>query len=83
MKRKILILTLGLMMVVSAKAQIFVMEDEANNRTVTADPSYWPDVPSNENQGHDDYVPVGSGIALLAVLGGAYFIGKRKEEANQ
>ena len=80
MKRKILILTLGLILAVSAKAQIFVMEDEANNRTVTADPSYWPDVPSNENQGHDDYVPVGTGIFLLTALGGAYLLKKKRNK---
>ena len=28
----------------------------------------------------EPYVPVGSGIAMLAALGGAYLLGKRKKE---
>ena len=28
----------------------------------------------------EPYVPVGSGIAMLATLGGAYLLGKRKKE---
>ena len=75
MKRKILILTLGLMMAVSAKAQIFVLEDESNNRA-EAQPGLGIDLPGY-GEGTDYYAPVGSGIFLLTAFGGAYLLGKR------
>ena len=74
MKRILLILTLGLMMAVSAKAQIFDLEDESNLRDPIT--PVWPQNP-DEYETNDFYVPAGSGILMLAALGGAYLLGKR------
>ena len=79
MKKTLLILSLGLMMAVSAKAQIFVMEDESSLRDPSVPVSEWPVLPQNEGQGNDSYTPVGGGIFLFTVLGGAYLFEKKKE----
>ena len=40
-----------------------------------------PTMPNHNLTGNqDDGVPVGSGIAVLAVLGGAYLVGKKRRE---
>ena len=79
MKRKIAILTLALLLATAAKAQIFTMENEVNKlRDNVPDP--WVENPNEYNLGVDYYGPVGDGIMLLAALGGAYLIRKRKRE---
>lgn len=78
MKRKIWTLALGLMMAASAKAQIQIMEDERNMR----DPKIneWPVLPAGEGERNESFTPIGSGVVLLAALGGAYLLGKRNKE---
>lgn len=65
------------MMAVSAKAQIFVLEDESNNRA-EAQPGLGIDLPGY-GEGTDYYVPTGAGAFLLTALGGAYLLNKRKK----
>ena len=65
------------MMAVNAKAQIFVLEDESNNRA-EAQPGLGIDLPGY-GEGTDSYTPVGTGILLLTALGGAYLLNKKKE----
>ena len=79
MKKRLLILTLGLLLMGGAvRAQIFLQEgDENNMRDVTMPVNAWPENPPN-SQGNDYYLPLGDGILLLAALGGAYLVGKRK-----
>lgn len=81
MKKRLFILATALLLAGTTQAQIFLQEGDENNlRDVTATPvSAWPDNPSN-SQGNDYYVPVGSGIALLATLGGAYLLKKRNNK---
>ena len=76
-----MIVALLLLMACAAHAQIFLQEgDENNMRDVTTVPvNAWPDNPPY-NQGNDYYLPLGSGIVLLAALGGAYLLGKRKND---
>lgn len=65
-------------MAVSAKAQIFLEESSSSSRSYTENPS---DVGIMPNHGVEfdqaNYVPAGSGILMLAALGGAYLLGKR------
>ena len=39
-----------------------------------------PLLPFHNLQGNQDATPVGSGIILLSVLGGAYLVGKKRRE---
>ena len=53
-------------------------ENGMGNRTTTGQPT----LPGHNQSGNQDgdEVPVGTGIAVLAVLGGAYLIGKKRRE---
>ena len=76
---KKLIATLSIIFAISftCNAQIFLIDEEIDN----------PRVPSNEfnidnpfhGDGNDFYTPIGEGSLLLAALGGAYLLGKRKK----
>ena len=78
-KTKIVIVALLLLMASAAQAQIFLQEgDENNMRDVTTVPvNAWPENPPY-NQGIDNYTPLGSGIVLLAALGGVYLLKNKK-----
>ena len=39
-----------------------------------------PGLPNHNQQGNQDAVPLGSGIAVLAALGGAYLVAKKRKE---
>ena len=39
-----------------------------------------PGLPNHNQQGNQDAVPLGSGIAVLAALGGAYLVAKKRRE---
>lgn len=82
MKKTIAILTLCLLMATAAQAQIYVTENEANQRDPIEEPNVWPLNPQTHDQGNDDYAPVGDGLLLLTALGGAYLLGKRKRNTN-
>lgn len=79
MKKIIAILILAMVLAVSARAQIFLEDGSTSNRTS----------PSSEDIGvipyhgvendQAGYVPTGSGIALLAALGGAYLLNRKKK----
>lgn len=83
--KKITILVLGLMIATSMQAQILVMEGEQNNlRNVTTDNGDLNNVifHGSEND-QSNFTPLGDGIMLLAALGGAYLVGKRKNKKNK
>ena len=82
MKKHIAILILGLLLATSAQAQIYVMENEGNQRDPieNVDAYDWPNNPLGNGEGHDNYTPLGDGLLLLAALGGAYLIRKRNKE---
>jgi hypothetical protein len=64
-------------------AQVFIMENESNLREDTEDVLGWPVNPQNGyGTSNDEYTPVGDGLLLLAALGGAYLM-KKKKEYNQ
>lgn len=81
--RKYIILTAALLLTATAHSQVFLMTDEdfQNNARVKNN-SQTPLVPY---QGGDldqtmPPVPLGSGWLLLASLGGAYLLAKRRSE---
>ena len=83
-KTKIVIVALLLLMASAAQAQIFLQEGDENNMrdvTPTTPVNAWPENPPY-NQGVDNYTPLGCGIMVLTVLGGAYLIGKRKKDRS-
>ena len=83
MKKPILIATAAFLMMASlpAKAQVFIADEEEfmNSSRNARDESQLPFIPEL-GVTNDQYAPVGSGVALLGLLGGAYFLGKRKKE---
>ena len=82
-RRNTLIALLLLAAMLPTQAQVFMMEDDNDpNRNVLNVNGQYNNVPfhgSTDDQ--QNYVPIGSGALLLAALGGAYLIGKRKKEA--
>ena len=82
-RKKIAFLTLMLAMTTASNGQIFVMEDDATTRFGTE--VYNPDgvIPLNgslDDQTNEIYTPLGSGIMLLAALGGAYLLKKKENK---
>lgn len=82
-KRKILTAAIALLMAGSAQAQIFLEEESQSARSSYSSEEIGT-MPYHQVE-HDqaNYVPVGSGIMLLTAIGGAYLIGKRKNERNK
>ena len=80
MIKRLKILIIALLLSTAAQAQVFIMEEEVNQRVDGEDVIGWPVNPQTYNQGIDSYTPIGDGILLLAALGGAYLLGKRKHE---
>jgi hypothetical protein len=80
-KRIIAIATVLMMAAAPAMAQVFIDDEDFNNRANTDDPSMYIDNPGIFNSGEDWYLPIGEGVFVLAGLAGAYLIGKRKKES--
>ncbi len=75
--RRVVAILLFMAMAFTAKAQIFMMDGNENYRE-PEDPAVFVNLPANYGEGTDWYTPLGDGIMLLAALGGAYLLGKRK-----
>lgn len=80
--RKYIILAAALLLTATIHAQVFLMTDEDfyHSERVLHNPT----TPLTPYQGGDFdqtlYTPLGSGIALLAALGGAYLLGKKRQK---
>lgn len=70
----ILIFSFSLM----SNAQVFLIDDEIDNPRIQND-EFNIDNPGLHGSGEDWYAPVGDGALLLAALGGAYLLGKKKK----
>ena len=81
MKKKIIAIAIATMMAVPAMAQIFLDDEDLNNRAGSSEVpgAIIPEQDVTYDQ-FQPYVPVGEGILLLAGLAGAYLVGKRKKE---
>ena len=80
-KRMLTLMTVLLMAVGSAFAQVIITDEDVNhNRTGANSSDFGVMVPmQNANMDQWTQAPLGSGILLLAGLGAAYLVKKRKD----
>ena len=88
MKKKIHIIIAALLLLLAstAPAQVFMTEDDDNLRVEAGDMDVFGRIPYHgvDYDQANDYAPVGEGIMLLTVLGGAYLLGRnRRNKVNQ
>ena len=77
-KRKIAMAAAMLLLAATATAQVFVLDKDGNNRpTIDNVDGFIPQNGLQIDQG--EYVPAGSGALLLAALGCAYLMGKKRK----
>lgn len=79
MKKTVVLLTVLFMAVVPLKAQVFIADDEFEGMMRLAESEYVLVVPQQASDA-DQYTPIGNGVLLLAGLGGAYLLRKRKKK---
>ena len=81
MKKLIMTIAIATLMAVPAMAQIFLDDEDLNNRAGSSEVpgAIIPEQDVTYDQ-FQPYVPVGEGILLLAGLAGAYLVGKRRKE---
>lgn len=82
MKKKLIIFTLLLTLAAPMHAQVFMMDGDENYRE-SEDPEVFAGLPENYGLGVDWYTPMGDGLALLAALGSAYLLKKKKKKSNK
>ena len=80
-KKIYMLMIAALMLTMPLHSQVFQTQDDLNTEVK----GQWEDkglvVPIEEEEEDDaKYVPVGSSLAMLAALGGAYLLGKRKKQ---
>lgn len=78
-RRRVIVLLLFMIMSLTMKAQVFMMDGDENYRD-PEDPQVFAGLPETYGLGVDWYTPVGDGLMLLAALGGTYLLGKKKKE---
>lgn len=81
MKKLLFIVVMFFTLAVPIRAQVFVMEEDENEFRNVFGNGEWNNViihGSSDDQAN--YLPLGDGLMLLAALGGAYLLGKRKKE---
>ena len=80
MKRIATTMAALLLMAMAADAQVFMLEKDKNrvgediNNTIGGIPENGQTIDQGE------YLPTGGGVLLLAALGGAYLVGKRRKK---
>lgn len=80
MKKRVLTLLAAMMLTAAASAQVFVLNDEDNDRTANSGEGISIVNPGYHNSGEDWYTPVGNGALLLTAMGGAYLLNKKKKK---
>ena len=78
--RRAIVMFLMMAMAFTAKTQVFMLDGDENYRE-PEDPAVFINLPEDYGLGVDWYTPVGDGILLLAALGGAYLVGKKRKIA--
>ena len=82
MRKSIILLVTMLMMALPMRSQVFLTQEDLDSERM----GQWEDIgliiPIHEQDFDqaEPFAPMGSGIALLAALGGAYLLGKRKKQ---
>ena len=82
MRKSIILLVTMLLMAVPMRSQVFLTQEDLDSERQ----GQWEDIgliiPIHEQDFDqaEPWAPVGSGIAVLAALGGAYLLGKKRRE---
>lgn len=76
-RKTVLTVAFGLMMGLSASAQVFVLGEGNKRQNTDINGEYSNVITHGLTEDQTNYVPVGSGSLLLAAMGGAYLIGKK------
>ena len=82
MRKSLMLLVTMLLMTMPMRSQVFLTQEDLDSER----DGQWEDIgliiPIHEQDFDqaEPWAPVGSGIAVLAALGGAYLLGKRKKE---
>lgn len=78
------IMMMSMALVPEVKSQVFMLDylEEAESDRIGRPQIEGLDLPTTPQLGItiDQYAPVGSGIAVLAALGGAYLLGKKRKK---
>ena len=80
MKKTLILMAAMLLLSMPLRSQVFLTQEDLDAERM----GQWEDIgliiPIHEQDFDqaEDYAPVGSGIALLAALGGAYLLGKKR-----
>ena len=84
MRKSLMLLVTMLLMAVPMRSQVFLTQEDLDSERQ----GQWEDIgliiPIHEQDFDqaEPWVPVGSGIAVLAALGGAYLLGKKRREED-
>ena len=84
MRKSLMLLVTMLLMAVPMRSQVFLTQEDLDSERM----GQWEDIgliiPIHEQDFDqaEPWVPVGSGIAVLAALGGAYLLGKKRREED-
>ena len=80
MKKILLILTILLILAAPLRAQVFIMEEDENDRlgNVFGNGQWNNIIVHGSPDDQMNYMPLGEGILMLTALGGAYLLGKKK-----
>ena len=66
-------------MTFAAEAQVFIMDSDIDNPRVETE-EFDINNPGFHGSGSDWYLPLGDGALLLAALGGAYLLNKKRKK---
>ena len=83
MKKRIVSIIMAMFMVVgSATAQVFIMEDDdaLNQREESSGGIVFNVMVNQQDTNTDQYIPIGEGLLLLSGMAGAYLLRKRKKD---
>ena len=84
MRKSLMLLVTMLLMAMPMRSQVFLTQEDLDSER----DGQWEDlgliIPIHEQDFDqaEPYAPVGSGIAVLAALGGAYLLGKTRREED-
>ena len=81
MKKTLLILTLLVALAAPMRAQVFIMEEDENQRVenVFGNGEWNNIIVHGSGDDQTNWVPLGEGVMLLAAMGGAYLLRKKRK----
>ena len=78
-RKAALTVALGLMMGLSASAQVFMLGEDNKRQGTDINGEHSNVIYHGSINDQTNYVPIGSGTLLLMALGGAYLMGKKRK----